>query len=205
MRRWPATRPRRTTTSRKSRPQASFEIAELYRQLGADLTASERPKKMSAEEREQYDLLLEERVTPIEEQAIALHEANAARARDGIYDDGVKASFGALAKLLPARFGKTELPVAWSETWRWRPKPLRPTSAACSCVMPASWKRPRPSSRKAWSWLPLRGAAQRTGYRATPARRVHRCGRCLYPRTGHRREVRTGPAQPWRAARYVHG
>jgi len=95
--------------------QASFEIAELYRQLAVDLTASERPKKMSAEEREQYDLLLEERVTPIEEQAIALHEANAARAGEGLYDDGVKASFAALAKLLPARFGKTELPVAWSE------------------------------------------------------------------------------------------
>ncbi len=78
--------------------------------------ASERPKKMSAEEREQYDLLLEERSTPIEEQAIALHEKNAARARDGLYDDGVKASFGALAKLLPARFGKSELPVEWSES-----------------------------------------------------------------------------------------
>jgi tetratricopeptide (TPR) repeat protein len=94
---------------------ASFEIAELYRQLATDLTGSERPKKMSVEEREQYDLLLEERVTPIEEQAIALHEANAARAREGLYDDGVKASFAALAKLLPARFGKTELPVAWNE------------------------------------------------------------------------------------------
>ncbi len=96
--------------------QASFEMAELYRQLAVDLTASERPKKMSADEREQYDLLLEEKVTPIEEQAITMHEKNAARARDGLYDEGVKASFSALAGLLPARFGKTELPVAWSES-----------------------------------------------------------------------------------------
>jgi tetratricopeptide (TPR) repeat protein len=94
---------------------ASFEIAELYRQLGADLMASDRPKNLSAEELEQYDLLLEEQATPFEEQSITLHEANAARARDGLYDDGVKASFAALAKLLPARFGKSELPVEWSE------------------------------------------------------------------------------------------
>ncbi len=90
--------------------QASFEIAELYGQLGADLIASERPKKQSAEVREQYDLMLEELATPIEEQAIALHEANVAHARDGIFDAGVKASYAALARLLPARYGKTELP-----------------------------------------------------------------------------------------------
>jgi tetratricopeptide (TPR) repeat protein len=96
--------------------QASFEIAELYRVLGADLMASERPKRLSTEELEQYDLLLEEQATPFEEQAIALHEANAARAREGIYDSGVQGSFGALAQLLPARFGKTEQSVQWTET-----------------------------------------------------------------------------------------
>lgn len=95
--------------------QANFEIAELYRQLAADLMASERPKKMSADEREQYDLLLEEQSTPFEEQAIALHEENAARARDGLYDAGVKSSFAALGKLLPARFGKTEQSVPFGE------------------------------------------------------------------------------------------
>ncbi|MEO6366542.1 MAG: tetratricopeptide repeat protein, partial [Steroidobacteraceae bacterium] len=93
--------------------QASFEIAELYRQLGADLMASDRPKSLSADELEQYDLLLEEQATPFEEQSIALHEANAAHARDGIFDDGVKASYAALARLLPARFGKTELPGSY--------------------------------------------------------------------------------------------
>jgi tetratricopeptide (TPR) repeat protein len=93
--------------------QASFEIAELYRQLGADLMASERPKRLSADELEQYDLLLEEQATPFEEQAIKLHEANTEHARDGIYDEGVKASFAALAKLLPARYGKTEVPPAY--------------------------------------------------------------------------------------------
>jgi tetratricopeptide (TPR) repeat protein len=48
-----------------------------------------------------------------EETAIELHQANAARARDGIYDAGVRGSYEALAKLVPARFGKTELSVPY--------------------------------------------------------------------------------------------
>jgi tetratricopeptide (TPR) repeat protein len=90
--------------------QAGFEIAELYRQLATDLLASERPKRQTADVREQYDLMLEELATPFEEEAIGLHEANVAHARDGVFDAGVKASFVSLAKLLPARYGKTELP-----------------------------------------------------------------------------------------------
>ncbi len=94
--------------------QASFEIAELQRQLAADLLASERPKKQTADVREQYDLMLEELATQFEEEAIKLHEANIAHARDGIFDAGVKASYGALAKLAPARYGKTELPGTYN-------------------------------------------------------------------------------------------
>ena len=88
---------------------ASFEMAELYRVLGADLLKSERPKGLDAEAREQYDLLLEEQAFPFEEQAISLHEINAARAREGLYDQWVQRSFAALAALKPARYGKTEM------------------------------------------------------------------------------------------------
>jgi tetratricopeptide (TPR) repeat protein len=93
--------------------QASFEIAELYRQLGADIVASERPKNMDADTLEQYSLLLEDEALEFEEKAIELHQANAARARDGFYDAGVRGSYEALAKLLPARFGKTELSLSY--------------------------------------------------------------------------------------------
>lgn len=88
---------------------ASFEMAELYRVLGADLMQSERPKGLGAEEREQYELLLEEQAFPFEEQAISLHEINAARSREGLYDQWVQRSYAALAKLKPARYGKTEM------------------------------------------------------------------------------------------------
>ena len=88
---------------------ATYEMAELYRVLGKDVMSSERPRKLSKDELEQYDALLEEQAFPFEEQAIALHEVNAARAHDGIYDDWIKKSFQALAELKPARYGKTEL------------------------------------------------------------------------------------------------
>jgi tetratricopeptide (TPR) repeat protein len=87
---------------------ATFEMAELYRHLGADVLTSERPKALAGEELEQYDLLLEEQAYPFEEKAIEIHLVNAARAAQGIYDAAVRASFAALAKLKPARFAKME-------------------------------------------------------------------------------------------------
>jgi cellulose synthase operon protein C len=88
---------------------ATFEMAELYRQLAKDIMASERPRNLSKDEREQYDSLLEEQVYPFEEQAINLHEANTARAKDGLYDEWVKKSYGVLAELKPARYAKSEI------------------------------------------------------------------------------------------------
>jgi tetratricopeptide (TPR) repeat protein len=87
---------------------AVYEMAELYRRLGADLIHSERPKALAGEELEQYGLLLEEQAYPFEEKAIEIHSANAARAAAGVYDQSVRASFSALATLSPGRFGKSE-------------------------------------------------------------------------------------------------
>jgi tetratricopeptide (TPR) repeat protein len=88
---------------------ATFESAELYRQLGKDLMSSERPKNLKGEEIEQYPVLLEEQAFPFEEKSIKLHEINAARTRDGDYDEWVQKSFAALAQLNPGRYGKVEI------------------------------------------------------------------------------------------------
>jgi tetratricopeptide (TPR) repeat protein len=88
---------------------ATFESAELYRQLGKDLMSSERPKNLKKDELEQYDVLLEEQAFPFEERAIKLHEVNAARTKDGTYDEWVQKSFAALAQLNPGRYGKVEI------------------------------------------------------------------------------------------------
>lgn len=87
---------------------ATYEIAEIYRQLGKDIMKSERPKKLPAEQLEEYNSLLEEQAFPFEEQAISTHEINTKRVRDNVYDEGVKKSFAALAELKPGRYGKTE-------------------------------------------------------------------------------------------------
>jgi cellulose synthase operon protein C len=88
---------------------ATFESAELYRQLGKDLMSSERPKNLNKDELEQYNVLLEEQAFPFEEKAIKLHEVNAARTKDGTYDEWVQRSFTALAQLNPGRYGKAEI------------------------------------------------------------------------------------------------
>jgi TolA-binding protein len=88
---------------------ATYESAELYRQLAKDLLSSERPKKLSKEELEQYDVLLEEQAFPFEENSIKLHQVNAARAKDGNYDEWVQKSYAALAQLNPGRYGKVEV------------------------------------------------------------------------------------------------
>lgn len=87
---------------------ATFEMAELYRKLSDDLLKSERPKSLSADALEQYDLLLEEQAFPFEEKAIEIHLVNVARAPQGVYDASVRQSYAALAKLKPARFAKAE-------------------------------------------------------------------------------------------------
>ena len=97
---------------------ATFESAELYRQLAKDLMSSERPKNLSKDELEQYDVLLEEQSFPFEENSIKLHEVNAARAKSGTYDEWVQKSFAALAQLNPGRYGKVEIGEPLAESIR---------------------------------------------------------------------------------------
>ena len=87
---------------------ATFHTAALYQDFGRALLASQRPKKLSKAELEQYNVLLEEQAFPFEEKSTALHELNARRAADGIYDKWVKSSYTALRELRPLRYGKTE-------------------------------------------------------------------------------------------------
>ncbi len=87
---------------------ATFHIASLYQDFGRSLLKSQRPRKLSKVELEQYNVMLEEQAFPFEEKATQLHEVNARRASQGIYDRWVRESFAALAQLRPLRYGKTE-------------------------------------------------------------------------------------------------
>ena len=87
---------------------AAYATADLYRDFGRALLESERPRNLTPDEIEQYDLLLEEQAFPFEEKAIAIHERNARRAAEGLYDEWVRNSFAALAELKPGRYARAE-------------------------------------------------------------------------------------------------
>jgi tetratricopeptide (TPR) repeat protein len=86
----------------------TYRIATVYRDFGTALMSSQRPKKLKKMELEQYNVLLEEQAFPFEEKAAELHELNARRAAQGLYDQWVQRSFDALRELRPVRYGKTE-------------------------------------------------------------------------------------------------
>jgi TolA-binding protein len=87
---------------------STFRIAEIYNDFSKGLFNSQRPQGLSDTELEQYELLLEEQAYPFEEQAIEIHETNAARAFEGVYDEWVQKSFQALRKLRPIQYAKNE-------------------------------------------------------------------------------------------------
>ncbi len=87
---------------------ATYHIAVVYQDFGKALMASQRPKKLSKLELEQYNVMLEEQAYPFEEKSMELHEVNAKRASEGIYDQWVKSSFTALKEMRPVRYGKAE-------------------------------------------------------------------------------------------------
>lgn len=87
---------------------ATYRTAELYNNFSKALLDSQRPRRLSKDEIEQYNVMLEEQAYPFEEKAIELHEINARRVRGGLYDEWVKKSFAALGKLRPLRYSKAE-------------------------------------------------------------------------------------------------
>jgi tetratricopeptide (TPR) repeat protein len=94
---------------------ATYQIGKIYYDFSRALLDSERPKGLSGDEREQYDILLEEQAYPFEEQAIKLHEVNYHRIGEGVYDRWVKSSLEQLGVLLPVRYGKHEKQVDFIE------------------------------------------------------------------------------------------
>ena len=89
--------------------EAGYRMADIYAQLSRDLMDSDRPDGLNELELEQYEILLEEQAFPFEDSAIEIHEQNASRAWNDVYDDWVKQSFDALKQLLPGRYNKPEV------------------------------------------------------------------------------------------------
>ncbi len=87
---------------------ATYYLAEMNYSFSRALIESERPGDMDDEEKEQYELLIEEQAYPFEERAIKIHEENLELLTLGIYNTGVMNSMEKLAVLMPARYAKPE-------------------------------------------------------------------------------------------------
>lgn len=95
---------------------STYRIGTLFTDLSAAIMASDRPDGLSDLEQAQYEILLEEQAFPFEEKAIALHEINMRRSWDGVWDTWIESSFAELGRLMPARFDKQEVEVAYVES-----------------------------------------------------------------------------------------
>lgn len=87
---------------------ATYRIAGIYYEFSRDLMASERPRNLSAEELEQYELILEEQAYPFEEKAIEIHEKNVELLSAGVFNEWIDRSIRQLAELVPGRYAKQE-------------------------------------------------------------------------------------------------
>jgi cellulose synthase operon protein C len=96
---------------------ATFYLAEMYHLFSRALVESERPEDLSKDEKEQYELALEEQAFPFEEKAIEVHQKNTELIALGVYNTWVDKSFAKLAKLVPARYAKFEESSGFVETF----------------------------------------------------------------------------------------
>ena len=87
---------------------ATFYLAEVYARFNKDLKESERPAGLSALEREEYELAIEEQAYPFEEKAIEMHKSNLELISLGVYNEWIDRSLQKLAKFVPARYDKPE-------------------------------------------------------------------------------------------------
>ncbi|WP_303906225.1 tetratricopeptide repeat protein [Thiohalomonas denitrificans] len=87
---------------------ATFYMAEIYYDFARALIESERPEKLSALEREQYELAIEDQAYPFEDKAISVHEKNIELMSIGIYNQWIDKSIQKLATLVPVRYAKFE-------------------------------------------------------------------------------------------------
>lgn len=88
--------------------EAQYQVARLYQQMATALLQSDRPKGLDSLALEEYELLLEEQAYPFEEQAIAIYQQNTRLTQQQLWDSWIAQSFAELARLLPAKFDKTE-------------------------------------------------------------------------------------------------
>jgi len=121
---------------------ATFYLAEIYAHFSKALTESERPDGLNAQEMQEYELAIEEQAYPFEEKAIQFHEKNLELISIGIYNSWIDKSLERLAKFVPARYDKPEVPseiVATLQTYAFEiERPAPPAAPVVKGEAPAA-------------------------------------------------------------------
>lgn len=84
--------------------EATNAIGDIYFDFSNSLLESERPTNLSADELDQYEILLEDQAFPFEEKAIEFYEANMVRTQNDTFDKWVERSLEQLKALFPVRY-----------------------------------------------------------------------------------------------------
>ncbi len=95
---------------------ATYYLAEMYYNFNRSLVESERPTDLTRDEKEQYELALEEQAFPFEEKAIEVHQKTTELIKLGVFNAWVEKSFAKLALLVPARYAKFEQSSGYVQT-----------------------------------------------------------------------------------------
>lgn len=121
---------------------ATFYLAEIYAHFSKALTESERPDGLNAQEMQEYELAIEEQAFPFEEKAIQIHEKNLELVSIGIYNTWIDKSLERLARFMPARYDKPEVPgeiIASLESYAFEiEKPAPPPAPVDKVEAPAA-------------------------------------------------------------------
>ena len=121
---------------------ATFYLAEIYANFSKALTESERPDGLNAQEMQEYELAIEEQAYPFEERAINVHEKNLELISIGIYNSWIDQSLARLARFVPARYDKPEVPseiISSLETYVFEiEKPAPPAAPVVKGEAPAA-------------------------------------------------------------------
>ncbi|HEX6850316.1 MAG TPA: tetratricopeptide repeat protein [Candidatus Polarisedimenticolaceae bacterium] len=128
---------------------ATFYLAETYLDFSRSLAESERPADLGAEDKDAYELALEEEAFPFEEKAIDVHEKNLELMQAGVLNAWTEKSLGKLVELMPGRYAKHELSGGFLnaiETYAYR-SPASRVPAATTGDAPATTQLQRTAGR----------------------------------------------------------
>jgi hypothetical protein len=121
---------------------ATFYLAEIYAHFSKALTESERPAGLNTQEMHEFELAIEEQAYPFEEKAIGVHEKNLELISKGIYNSWIDKSLGKLARFVPVRYDKPEVPseiVASLDTYKFEiERPAPPAAPVTKVEAPAA-------------------------------------------------------------------